>query len=69
MFDTDGGLSYLLWFKSHKDTNVDGEIVKESYRCKNCIFATIVDCLFHEVQSQSGLYVMFDTDGGLSYLM
>ena len=24
-------------------------------------------CLFHEVQSQSGLYVMFDTDGGLSY--
>ena len=31
--------------------------------------STEIGCLFHEVQSQSGLYVMFDTDGGLSYLI
>ena len=27
--------------------------------------ATNIGCLFQEVQSQSELYVMFDTDGGL----
>ena len=32
-------------------------------------YSTEIGCLFHEVQSQSGLYVMFDTDGGLLYLI